>query len=252
MGQVNLTLAAREVLRDGGSITLIAGVLADEPIVAGSWRAWSTGRWRVSCAPRRSNCRAGFASTSSARRCSRNRWTATGRSSAASIRCPWLAPRAPSAAASRAGRPAKCTRCCGALARWLAALLALTALTMAAFALWPGSISPSRMRSTTRRLIGRDGLATLGRHPSSAPHAVHRSSPLSQRSTVFRRFGVAVPYAPSGRGLLFLAVTMALGARPDRQPRPQGSRASAASGSRRWNSAAAKSSARGIASTGPA
>ncbi len=36
MGQVNLTLAAREALRDGGSITLIAGVLADEPIVAGS------------------------------------------------------------------------------------------------------------------------------------------------------------------------------------------------------------------------
>ncbi|MGD1036250.1 MAG: short chain dehydrogenase [Roseiarcus sp.] len=36
MGQVNLTLAARDVLRDGGSITLIAGVLADEPIVAGS------------------------------------------------------------------------------------------------------------------------------------------------------------------------------------------------------------------------
>ena len=36
MGQVNLALAARDVLRDGGSITLIAGVLADEPIVAGS------------------------------------------------------------------------------------------------------------------------------------------------------------------------------------------------------------------------
>ena len=36
MGQVNLTLAAREVLRDGGSITLISGVLADQPIVAGS------------------------------------------------------------------------------------------------------------------------------------------------------------------------------------------------------------------------
>ncbi len=36
MGQVNLTLAAREWLRDGGSITLISGVLADEPIVAGS------------------------------------------------------------------------------------------------------------------------------------------------------------------------------------------------------------------------
>ena len=36
MGQVNLALAARDVLRDGGSITLIAGVLADAPIVAGS------------------------------------------------------------------------------------------------------------------------------------------------------------------------------------------------------------------------
>ena len=36
MGQVNLALAARDKLRDGGSITLIAGVLADQPIVAGS------------------------------------------------------------------------------------------------------------------------------------------------------------------------------------------------------------------------
>jgi NAD(P)-dependent dehydrogenase (short-subunit alcohol dehydrogenase family) len=36
MGQVNLALAARDMLRDGGSITLIAGVLADTPIVAGS------------------------------------------------------------------------------------------------------------------------------------------------------------------------------------------------------------------------
>jgi NAD(P)-dependent dehydrogenase (short-subunit alcohol dehydrogenase family) len=36
MGQVNLTLAARDSLRDGGSITLITGILADQPIVAGS------------------------------------------------------------------------------------------------------------------------------------------------------------------------------------------------------------------------
>jgi NAD(P)-dependent dehydrogenase (short-subunit alcohol dehydrogenase family) len=36
MGQVNLALAARDVLSDGGSITLIAGVLTDAPIVAGS------------------------------------------------------------------------------------------------------------------------------------------------------------------------------------------------------------------------
>jgi NAD(P)-dependent dehydrogenase (short-subunit alcohol dehydrogenase family) len=36
MGQVNLTLAARDSLRDGGSITLITGILADQPIVAGT------------------------------------------------------------------------------------------------------------------------------------------------------------------------------------------------------------------------
>jgi NAD(P)-dependent dehydrogenase (short-subunit alcohol dehydrogenase family) len=36
MGQVNLTLAARDALTDGGSITLIGGVLADQPIVQGS------------------------------------------------------------------------------------------------------------------------------------------------------------------------------------------------------------------------
>ena len=36
MGQVNLALAARNHLRDGGSITLIAGVLSDQPIATGS------------------------------------------------------------------------------------------------------------------------------------------------------------------------------------------------------------------------
>lgn len=36
MGQVNLALAARETLRDGGSITLVSGVLTHDPIIAGS------------------------------------------------------------------------------------------------------------------------------------------------------------------------------------------------------------------------
>ncbi|HYG98396.1 MAG TPA: short chain dehydrogenase [Terriglobales bacterium] len=36
LGQVNLALAAREYLRDGGSITLISGITADAPIAAGS------------------------------------------------------------------------------------------------------------------------------------------------------------------------------------------------------------------------
>lgn len=36
MGQVNLALAARDALHDGGSITLVGGILADSPVVAGS------------------------------------------------------------------------------------------------------------------------------------------------------------------------------------------------------------------------
>ena len=36
MGQVNLALAARDHLNDGGSITLISGILSEHPIAAGS------------------------------------------------------------------------------------------------------------------------------------------------------------------------------------------------------------------------
>jgi NAD(P)-dependent dehydrogenase (short-subunit alcohol dehydrogenase family) len=36
MGQVNLALAARAHLKDGGSITLTSGILSEQPIVAGS------------------------------------------------------------------------------------------------------------------------------------------------------------------------------------------------------------------------
>jgi NAD(P)-dependent dehydrogenase (short-subunit alcohol dehydrogenase family) len=36
MGQVNLALAARDHMKDGGSITLTSGILSEQPIVAGS------------------------------------------------------------------------------------------------------------------------------------------------------------------------------------------------------------------------
>lgn len=36
LGQVNLALAARNILHDGGSITLIAGSLSEQPVVQGS------------------------------------------------------------------------------------------------------------------------------------------------------------------------------------------------------------------------
>ena len=44
MGQVNLTLAARDFLRDGGSITLIAGVLSDIRSSPAARLLWSTRR----------------------------------------------------------------------------------------------------------------------------------------------------------------------------------------------------------------
>ena len=43
LGQVNLALAARDTLRDGGSITLIAGILSDTPVVAGSSASMANG-----------------------------------------------------------------------------------------------------------------------------------------------------------------------------------------------------------------
>ncbi len=43
LGQVNLALAARETLRDGGSITLVSGILSDVPIAAGSSASMANG-----------------------------------------------------------------------------------------------------------------------------------------------------------------------------------------------------------------
>lgn len=43
MGQVNLALAARRVLRDGGSVTLVSGILATHPIPGGTSAAMANG-----------------------------------------------------------------------------------------------------------------------------------------------------------------------------------------------------------------
>ena len=69
LGQVNLALAAREHLRDGGSITLTTGILAEQPIVQGTSASLSMARSRRSRARRRSSCRAACASTWSAPTC---------------------------------------------------------------------------------------------------------------------------------------------------------------------------------------
>lgn len=43
MGQVNLALAARDMLRDGGSITLITGILSEQPIATGASSSMANG-----------------------------------------------------------------------------------------------------------------------------------------------------------------------------------------------------------------
>jgi hypothetical protein len=96
------------------------------------------------------------------------------------------------------------------MTRSLAVLLALTALTLVVFALWPGiDLAVSHYFYDRGGFVGRDGLERFGRN-------FFRVTPfvvLAAFAALYalRRYGVAVPYAPSGRGLLFLAVTMALG-----------------------------------------
>ncbi len=94
--------------------------------------------------------------------------------------------------------------------RALVVLLALTALTMAVFALWPGiDLAVAHYFYDRGGFIGRDGLERFGRDFFRvAPFVV-----LAAFAALYglRRYGVAVPFAPSGRGVIFLAVTMALG-----------------------------------------
>lgn len=53
MGQVNLALAARDYLNDGGSVTLTSGTTSDEPIVGGSSLSMVNGaleKWAMAAA----------------------------------------------------------------------------------------------------------------------------------------------------------------------------------------------------------
>jgi membrane-associated PAP2 superfamily phosphatase len=96
------------------------------------------------------------------------------------------------------------------MARPLTVLIALTALTMAVFALWPGiDLTVAHYFYDRGGFLGRDGLERFGRD-------FFRVTPyllLVGFAVLYglRRFGVAVPYAPTGRALVFLAATMAIG-----------------------------------------
>ncbi len=143
MGQVNLALAARETLREGGSITLIAGVLADTPIVAGSSASMVNG-----CTLRASTIAAAIemprgirinvvSPTVFTEELDGGLWAVL---SAASI--PFRSRRGSmrlQPAASKGGRRAKSIRWCEETMRSGSCLfLALIALTLFVFAVWPG------------------------------------------------------------------------------------------------------------------
>jgi membrane-associated PAP2 superfamily phosphatase len=96
------------------------------------------------------------------------------------------------------------------MSRWLVVLVALTALTMVVFAIWPGiDLAVAHYFYDRGGFLGRDGLDRVGRD-------FFRVTPyllLIAFAALYaaRRFGVAVPYAPTGRAVVFMAATLAIG-----------------------------------------
>ena len=110
MGQVNLTLAARDVLREGGSITLIAGVLSEHPIVAGSAASMVNGAVEAFARAASVELPRGIRINAVSPTVFEELMGGYAPSSGASIPCPSRGPRGRSPAASRVGRPVRSTR----------------------------------------------------------------------------------------------------------------------------------------------
>ncbi|MGD1036251.1 MAG: phosphatase PAP2 family protein [Roseiarcus sp.] len=94
--------------------------------------------------------------------------------------------------------------------RSLLVLLGLTILTLVVFALWPGiDLAVSHFFYDRGGFSGHDGLERFGRDFFRVtPYATLIGFAILY---ALRRFGVAVPHAPTGRALVFLAATMAIG-----------------------------------------
>jgi len=92
----------------------------------------------------------------------------------------------------------------------LAALVALTAATLIVFALWPEiDLDVARLFHGPAGFVGQTPLGRIGRE-------FFRITPyllLFGFATLYllRAFGARVPYAPSGRALIFLVASMAIG-----------------------------------------
>ncbi len=117
LGQIRLALIGQHFLRDGGSITLVSGIVAQEPIAQGVNATTVNAGLEALCAPPPANCHAGSASISLAPPCSASRWRPTAtfsRALPASPPPPW---RRPIVAALKAFRPAASTRSATSLRR---------------------------------------------------------------------------------------------------------------------------------------
>ena len=94
--------------------------------------------------------------------------------------------------------------------RWILVVSALIALTLAVFALWPGvDLAVAHFFYDRGGFAGRDGLERFGRDFFRiAPFVV-----LAAYVALYalRRAGVAVFWAPTGLGVIFLIATIAIG-----------------------------------------
>src|SRR5579871_3774268 len=92
----------------------------------------------------------------------------------------------------------------------LAVYVALTALTLAVFAVWPGiDLRIAGLFFDGAGFMGQSAEANfVRRFFSDAPFVV-----LAAYGALWlaRRMGRAVPWAPSGRGMIFLIATLAIG-----------------------------------------
>ncbi len=94
--------------------------------------------------------------------------------------------------------------------RWILVVTALIALSLAVFALWPGlDLSAAHVFYDRGGFAGHDGLERFGRD-------VFRDAPFVVLAAyialyALRRAGVAVIWAPTGLGVIFLIATLAIG-----------------------------------------
>jgi lipid A 4'-phosphatase len=94
--------------------------------------------------------------------------------------------------------------------RWILFVTALIALSLAVFALWPGlDLSVAHLFYDRGGFIGHDGLERFGRDFFRVAPFVVLAAYLALYA--LRRAGVAVFWAPTGLGVIFLIATLAIG-----------------------------------------